>query len=69
MTATNSHPGASGASVVSGVTVEELALAWRAVRSGEFRAQPQPANPHRGLMDQGPAVDGAAGLAAGPVLV
>lgn len=68
MTATNSHPGASGASVVSGVTVEELALAWGAVRSGQFRAHPQPANPHRGLTDQGPAVAGAAGLDAGPVV-
>lgn len=70
MTAANGHPGAPGASALS-VTVEELALAWRAVRSGEFRAHPQPANPRQapghGTGDWA-SVDEAAELDAGPVL-
>jgi len=64
MTTTQSVPGVSGA---SGVTVQELQLAWGALCSGQFRADPHQAQRHPGRLVVNTV--GGAGLVGEPVLV
>lgn len=55
---------ATGAAEAAPVTVEELQLAWQAVRAGAFRPQPQ-----QGVTDDWPGDGGAAGLVGEPLVM